>query len=70
MLTQRDGHPTLVVDDNGHGFDSDAMVQPNGNVGLGLISMRERAALVGGHLDVDSSDSGTSVYVRIANALR
>ena len=70
VLTQRDGHLTLVVDDNGRGFDSDAMVQPNGNVGLGLISMRERAALVGGHLDVDSSDSGTSVYVRIANALR
>ena len=61
------GLRALVVDDNGHGFDSDAMVQPNGNVGLGLISMRERAALVGGHLDIDSSDSGTSVYVRIAH---
>ena len=35
--------------------------------GLGLIGMRERAALVGGLIEIESQpDAGTTVVVRIA----
>ena len=40
-----------------------------GDDGIGLISMRERARMVGGSLDlVSSAGAGTSVQVRIALA--
>ena len=32
---------------------------------LGLINMRERATLAGGALEIESSDKGTSVFVRV-----
>jgi signal transduction histidine kinase len=46
----------LVVEDDGHGFDPAAA-----DGGLGLVSMRERAELVGGKLEVESSAAGTTV---------
>jgi len=53
----------LCISDHGVGF-SPASAQAKG--GLGLISMRERLRLVGGHLDVDSGPSqGTRIYVRV-----
>lgn len=45
----------VEVRDDGRGFDSSAPV-PNGHVGL--QGMRERAAMVGGTLDVRSTDGG------------
>ena len=55
----------LLIEDDGKGFDP-AAVQGQG--GLGLVGMRERAALLGGKLDVGSSgDEGTSVRVTIPN---
>ena len=54
----------LRVTDNGHGFgDGDAIsLAPPGH--LGIASMRERAALLDGSLDIESSDRGTRVLVR------
>jgi signal transduction histidine kinase len=51
----------LVVEDDGRGFD------PGGSsAGLGLVSMRERAELVGGSIRVDSREGGgTSVAVEV-----
>ena len=52
----------LSVNDNGVGFDP-ALV---GSTELGLRSMRERAAAVGGSLIVDSSrDHGTTISVHL-----
>jgi PAS domain S-box-containing protein len=49
----------LIVSDNGRGFISQAT---SGSTALGLAGMRERAVLVGGHLDVHSqSGQGTQV---------
>jgi PAS domain S-box-containing protein len=53
----------LCVSDNGAGF---TLESANGETGLGLISMRERVRLVGGHLSVESEPShGTRIHVRI-----
>ncbi|HEX4948406.1 MAG TPA: two-component regulator propeller domain-containing protein [Blastocatellia bacterium] len=53
---------TLRVRDNGRGFDSSA---PNGDAGQGLLSMRSRAAKLGGELLVNSQPgSGTEISLR------
>ena len=55
----------LVVEDDGCGFDLEAARDPNGSHGLGLIGMRERTELLDGNFDIESSDGGTSIHVRI-----
>jgi two-component system sensor histidine kinase UhpB len=56
----------LTIEDNGCGFDTTARIGRAGHSGLGLAGMRERAALVGGSLEVESSgQTGTTVFVRI-----
>jgi signal transduction histidine kinase len=58
---ERDGQLTLRIRDDGAGFDAE-----NLSVGFGLTSMRERAALAGGALLLDTSPgAGTLVEARI-----
>jgi PAS domain S-box-containing protein len=53
----------LCISDSGRGFDVELV---RGVVGLGLISMRERLRLIGGHLSIESEPShGTRIRVRI-----
>jgi PAS domain S-box-containing protein len=53
---------SLIVEDNGVGFDP-SMIE--NHRGVGLIGMRERAALAGAELQVESSPGrGTTVIVR------
>ncbi len=60
------GQLTLRVDDNGRGFDPNAV----GATAFGLASMRERAALIGGELIIDSAPAaGTRVSLRVPAAL-
>jgi signal transduction histidine kinase len=60
------GHPDeidLCISDSGQGFDVESA---KGATGLGLVSMRERLRLVGGHLSIESEPShGTRIRVRI-----
>jgi signal transduction histidine kinase len=72
VLTRQDGHLVLLVEDNGRGFVPSGVSAHQGASGhLGLISMRERAALVGGQLEIESSpDRGTSIFVRIPDGDR
>jgi len=60
-LRSGDGSIHLEVEDRGRGFS------PNGSRrGLGLIAMRERAALLGGTLDVSKiPDGGTRVHLTV-----
>ena len=53
----------LAIHDDGCGFDQEAVRhRPADRSSLGLISMKERAALAGGRLDIEStSGKGTSV---------
>jgi signal transduction histidine kinase len=53
----------LIIEDNGKGFDLDGS---RDSKGIGLLSMRERASLVGGTLEIESSEGqGTSIFVRV-----
>ncbi|PSC02395.1 hypothetical protein SLNSH_24320, partial [Alsobacter soli] len=52
--------------DDGVGFDGDAVESASGGSRLGLAGIRERLALVGGQLTIESTPGqGTSVYVVI-----
>jgi two-component system sensor histidine kinase UhpB len=64
VLTRRREHIELVVSDDGCGFDIEA-VRRSGT-GMGLLSMEERAQMVGGHTEVDSGPGhGTRIRVRL-----
>ena len=64
MLERRDSHVTLIVEDDGEGFEPGRAV--DGERGMGLLSMRERAAQVGGTLEIESEPgAGTTLYVRV-----
>jgi PAS domain S-box-containing protein len=65
-LRNEDGALLLVVRDDGTGFDADARLNGNNaEESLGLISMRERAHLVGGTVEIASQPGhGTEVRVR------
>jgi len=52
----------LTVKDRGKGFDLSAKQ----NAGLGLVSMRERARLVDGEVEIDSKPmGGTTIHARV-----
>jgi len=60
------GHVSAVVEDDGRGFDPEAESGPADGHRLGLLGMRERAALVGGSLSVESAPGrGTTVIARV-----
>ncbi len=64
LLERRSDSVLLVVEDDGIGFDADGGATGRG---FGLVGMQERAALVGGSLEIESSPGkGTTVLVRIA----
>ena len=61
-LSRGDGTVTLVVHDDGTGFDP-ANVRDDS---LGLVGMRERVALLGGRLNIDSSEgAGTMLRAEV-----
>jgi PAS domain S-box-containing protein len=69
VLVHRDESLSLIIEDNGIGFDV-ATLEKSGRR-LGLIGMRERAALVHADLQIESAPGrGTTVIVRTAAATR
>lgn len=64
-LSRRNYVVTAMVRDDGHGFSPDK-VSAFGPGGLGLFGMKERLALVGGSLQIDTvPDSGTLITARV-----
>jgi signal transduction histidine kinase len=62
VLTRKGEAVVVVIEDDGRGFDPNA----DDVEGLGLLGMRERIALVGGRLSVESApDRGTTVAVEV-----
>jgi PAS domain S-box-containing protein len=61
LLTREGERFVLIVQDNGVGFDTQAPVDPKA---LGLLSIRERAALVSGQATFESRP-GTGTVVRV-----
>jgi signal transduction histidine kinase len=63
ILEQRDRDLALEVRDNGEGISPDAIARPGA---LGVLGMRERAALVGGSVDISGrAGKGTVLTVLI-----
>lgn len=69
VVGRREGEAVAVIEDDGFGFDPDAVPRapiPGRRGGLGLIGMRERVELLGGTLEVDSAPgAGATVIARI-----
>jgi two-component system CheB/CheR fusion protein len=66
LLERRDNQVVLIVEDDGVGFNPDNEAGGNGDKGMGLIGMRERAALVGGTLQIESKPrGGTTIFARV-----
>ncbi len=66
LLERRDHQVVLIVEDDGVGFDPKKQASADGNQGMGLIGMRERAALVGGTLQIESKPkAGTTIFARV-----
>jgi signal transduction histidine kinase len=59
VLMRRNGAVTTVVEDDGRGFDPGSTRED----ALGLVGMRERLALVGGRLRIESGDGGGTTLV-------
>lgn len=66
VLLERYGdHVSLIVEDDGIGFEAGRVFGAE-HTGLGLIGMRERAALLGGNVDIESHvGDGTTFVARI-----
>ncbi len=67
LLKSRDGSVVMIIEDNGGGFSPERLVLKGKNAkGMGLIGMRERAALIGGTLEIESAKGkGTTIYIKI-----
>src|SRR5918993_125497 len=67
LLEQRELEVVLIIEDDGRGFDVDRNRTQGGNSQrMGLMSMEERALLLGGSVQIESSPGeGTSVFVRM-----
>ena len=67
IVEQPDGEVGLIVEDDGRGFDADLLdARAHRERRLGLAGMRERAALAGGTVAVESRPgAGTTVYARL-----
>ena len=67
ILGSDSGDVTLIFEDDGVGFDPVSLSagREEGG-GLGLVGMRERAALLGGTLEIETSPGeGTTIFVRV-----
>lgn len=65
VLECRSDQLSLIIEDDGDGFDSETAFGPN-DKGLGLLGMRERTMLVGGTFEIESqAGRSTTVFVRI-----
>ena len=65
VVERRGTDLVVIVEDDGRGFDAGA-VSRSQTRGLGLVSMRERAQIIGGTLDIESSPGGgTTIYLHL-----
>ena len=67
LLERRGRTIRLIIEDDGIGFEPQEKVDLTGtDRGMGLIGMKERAELVGGTTEIESSKGkGTTVFVRV-----
>jgi signal transduction histidine kinase len=61
-ISQSQQQVTLIIQDNGRGFD---ITNLSDSGGMGLATMRERAKLLGGRIQVHSSNGSTQIIIHI-----
>lgn len=65
VLEPREGDVVLIVEDNGRGFSPEEEKTSSGRE-IGLASIRERASLMKGKLEIESAEGkGAAIFVRI-----
>jgi two-component system sensor histidine kinase UhpB len=66
VIDRSGGTLRLTIEDNGPGFDPSTQRAGSRDAGLGIAGMRERVALLGGSLEIESTAGrGTTIYARI-----
>ena len=66
LLQHQSDAVTLIIEDDGNGFDPYAVRNGSGPSGLGLVGMKERASIMNGTLELDSEVGlGTTVVIRV-----
>ena len=64
LLEKRGGNVSLIIEDDGVGFNP--ADKRNRTKGIGLVGMNERAKILGGKLEIESQKGkGTTVFVRV-----
>ncbi len=69
-LSRRATEVKLEITDKGQGMPTKTLHSGNqnsGQLGVGIMGMRERARQLGGRLEIDSSRRGTTVQVVVPN---
>ncbi len=70
VLKKRDDSAVLLIEDNGRGFDvAAALGSKESDMGMGLTTMKERATLSGGTLEIKSAP-GTGTRIQASFPLR
>ena len=65
-LSQEDNWLKVVIEDNGHGFDYKAVQERYDQQGsIGLLTMKERAELLNGQVEIQSSTTGAKVGTKV-----
>jgi signal transduction histidine kinase len=64
-LARVDGSVELRIRDDGNGFQDGSPFVPDDPGHIGIATMRERAALAGGELRIDTGGAGTTVLARV-----
>jgi PAS domain S-box-containing protein len=67
LLEKRNDKVILIIEDDGIGFEvNKKSVLTGDDRGMGLLGMKERAELIGGTLEIESSPgNGTTIYVQV-----
>jgi PAS domain S-box-containing protein len=67
VVERRKSEMLLIIEDDGRGFEpSDIRSGKESGSGLGLVGMRERAAIVGGTLEIESAPGkGTTIFAKV-----
>jgi signal transduction histidine kinase len=63
VLAQRPGSTQAIIEDDGLGFDVEATRKSGSSVGM--YGMAERADLVGGRVQFESGNTGTTVFIEV-----
>lgn len=57
---------SIVIDDDGKGFDTEKLVETKSETGMGLFFMRERIHYINGRIFINSSkNNGTRITINI-----